>query len=127
MYAFGVLQIGNDLKQVARLRVAAGAEHAHQTFCGAMGCVAPKPASRTKRDFSLRRPTTSQERSGKKRRRPAALEMTVWHKGSSESALWLQFERSFHEPCNSRSKPCKIADVPAQQDICSRFQRAMSN
>jgi hypothetical protein len=26
-YAFGALQIGNDLKQIARLRVAAGAEH----------------------------------------------------------------------------------------------------
>jgi hypothetical protein len=29
-------------------------------------------------DFSLRRPTDAQERDGKKRRRPASLEMTVW-------------------------------------------------
>jgi len=29
-----------------------------------------------KRDFSLRRPTVSQERSGKKKRRPAPFEMT---------------------------------------------------
>ncbi|SRR5260370_6423786 len=32
--------------------------------------------SEEKRDFSLRRPTASQERSGKKKRRPAPFEMT---------------------------------------------------
>ena len=31
-----------------------------------------------KRDSSLRRPTASQERSGKKKRRPAPFGMTVW-------------------------------------------------
>jgi len=35
-----VLQIGNDLKQVASLRVATGTEHPHQTFRRAMGNVA---------------------------------------------------------------------------------------
>src|SRR6266566_4522808 len=31
-HTFRLLQIGNDLKQVASLRVATGAEHPHQTF-----------------------------------------------------------------------------------------------
>jgi hypothetical protein len=35
-----VLRIGNDLKQIARLRVATGSEHAHQPFRRVMGCVA---------------------------------------------------------------------------------------
>src|SRR5271154_1552459 len=35
----------------------------------------------TKRDFSLRRPTASQERGGKKERRPAPFEMTVGGQG----------------------------------------------
>jgi len=35
-----VLQIGDDFKQIALLRVATGPEHAHQTFRGAMGRVA---------------------------------------------------------------------------------------
>ena len=34
-------------------------------------------ARKAKRDFSLRRPATSQKRSENKRRRPAPLEMTV--------------------------------------------------
>jgi len=38
-----------------------------------------------KRDFSLRKPTTSQERGGKKRRRLAPFEMTV-------AVLRLEFE-----------------------------------
>jgi len=33
---------------------------------------------RRQRDFSLRRPTTLQEQSGMKKRRPAPFEMTVW-------------------------------------------------
>jgi hypothetical protein len=36
------------------------------------------PRKKIKRDFSLRKPTTSQERSGKKKRRLAPFEMTVW-------------------------------------------------
>ncbi len=43
------------------------------------------------------------------------------------SASQLQFQRRFHELGDSRSEPCKIADVPGQQSICSRFQSAMSN
>ncbi|MHB8500792.1 MAG: hypothetical protein ACYDCG_10585 [Candidatus Acidiferrales bacterium] len=39
-YAFDLLQIGDDLKQIARLRVAAGSERAHQAFRGAVGRVA---------------------------------------------------------------------------------------
>jgi hypothetical protein len=30
--AFGLLQVRNNLKQISGLGVAAGAEHAHQTF-----------------------------------------------------------------------------------------------
>lgn len=43
------------------------------------------------------------------------------------SASQLQIQRRLHKPCDSRSEPCKIADVPGQQSICSRFQSAMSN
>lgn len=35
-----MLQVGDDLKQIARLRIAARAEHAHQAFRGAVGCIA---------------------------------------------------------------------------------------
>jgi hypothetical protein len=35
-----LLQIGNDLEQVASLRVAVGTEHPHQALRGAMGSVA---------------------------------------------------------------------------------------
>src|SRR5208282_421919 len=48
-HAFGVLQIGNDLEQVAGLRVATGTEHAHQTLGRAMGNV----AQFTKADCSI--------------------------------------------------------------------------
>ena len=40
-----------------------------------------------KRDFSLRRPSASQERSGKKKRRPASLEMTGRGKCGIASAM----------------------------------------
>jgi len=43
------------------------------------------------------------------------------------SGSQLEFQRRFHEPCDSRSESCKIADIPGQQNICSRFQGAMSN
>jgi hypothetical protein len=38
------------------------------------------------RDFSLRKPTNSQERVGKKKRRLAPFEMTVVARGKSEDA-----------------------------------------
>ena len=41
--------------------------------------------------------------------------------------LRLELQRRFHELGDSRSEPFKIADVPGQQSICSRFQSAMSN
>ena len=47
------------------------------------------------------------------------------NRGGSESQL--QFQRRFHELSDSRSEPCKIADIPGQQNICSRFQGAMTN
>jgi len=34
--------------------------------------------AKEKRDFSLRKPTNSQERVGKKKSRPAPFEMTAW-------------------------------------------------
>ena len=40
-------------------------------------CLPRTSARKRRRDFSLRRPTTLQEQSGKKKRRPAAFEMTV--------------------------------------------------
>jgi len=42
-------------------------------------------------------------------------------------ALRLQFQRRFHELSDSRPEPCKIADIPSQQNFCSRLQSAVSN
>jgi hypothetical protein len=39
----------------------------------------------------------------------------------------LQFQRRFHEPSDSRSESCKIADIPGQQNICSGFQGAVTD
>src|SRR5258708_28499792 len=47
------------------------------------------------------------------------------NRGSSASQL--QFQRCFHELSDSRSEPCKITDIPGQQNICSHFQGAMTN
>lgn len=41
--------------------------------------------------------------------------------------MQLQFQRRLHELSDSRSEPCKIADIPGQQNICPRFQSAMGN
>jgi hypothetical protein len=43
------------------------------------------------------------------------------------SASQLQFQRRLHELSDSKSESCKIADIPCQQNICSRFKGAMTN
>ena len=45
----------------------------------------------------------------------------------ARSALRLQFQRRFHDPSDSRSGSCKIADIPGQQSIGSRFQGTVTN
>jgi hypothetical protein len=62
----------------------------HKNACDGTAVLAAQ-AAEEKRDFSLRRPTTLQEQSGKKKRRPAAFEMTVGRRASDKAGPSLRF------------------------------------
>jgi hypothetical protein len=55
-----------------------------------------------KRDFSLRKPTDSQERIGKKKGRLAPFEMTVWGVGEGRKVGLLRSIPQNHPGCKKR-------------------------